>query len=90
MTGHDNRHRVYMSFQDRHGWQCQFLEQDLRTPLPRKLCFKTADKIIELVERGAGFPDQESRMTLNQGIAMGRGGVFLNLTEEQYAGLKKP
>jgi hypothetical protein len=32
--------------------------------------------------------DQESRMMLNQGIAMGRGGVFLSLTDEQYARLK--
>ena len=31
----DDRHRVYMSFQDRHGWQCQFLEADLQTPLRR-------------------------------------------------------
>jgi hypothetical protein len=77
-----------MSFQDRHGWQCQFLEADLQTPLPRKLHFKSSDKIIELVERGGGFKDQESRLMLDQGIAIGRGGVFLNLTNEQYNGLK--
>jgi hypothetical protein len=27
-------HRVYMSFMDRKGWHCQFLEADLKTPLP--------------------------------------------------------
>jgi len=42
-------HRVYMSFMDRNGWQVQFLESDLKTPLPRKLHFASADKIIELV-----------------------------------------
>ena len=89
MPPQDQRHRVYMSFQDRHGWQCQFLEADLQTPLPRKLHFSSSDKLVELVERGGGFPDQESRMMLLQGISMGRGGVFLKLTEEQYAKLRK-
>ena len=82
-------HRVYMSFMDRNGWQVQFLESDLKTPLPRKLHFASADKIIELVERGGGIKDQESRLMLDQGIAMGRGGVFLHLTHEQYRKLSR-
>ena len=41
------------------------------------------------MQRGGGFPDQESRLMLNQGIEKGRGGVFLNLTEEQYSKLKR-
>ena len=82
-------HRVYMSFMDRKGWQVQFLESDLKTPLPRRLHFTSPDKIIELVERGGAFKDQESRLMLDQGIAMGRGGVFLRLTDEQYAMLKR-
>ena len=77
-----------MSFQFRNGWQCQFLEIDLKTPLPRKLHFISAAKVIELVERGGGITDQESRLMLNQAIATGRGGVFLRLTEEQYAKLR--
>lgn len=80
----DQRHRLYMSFMDRKGSQCQFLEADLQTPLPRKLCYKSAVKIIELVERGGGFKDFESRLMLDQGISMGRGGVFLSLTDELY------
>ena len=35
MTSLDSRHRVYMSFQCRNGWHCQFLEQDLKPPCPR-------------------------------------------------------
>lgn len=89
MPSENQRHRVYMSFQDRYGWHCQFLEADLKTPLPRKLCFASSEKIIELVERGGGFSDQESRLMVNQGIEMGRGGVFLSLTEEQYVKLKR-
>jgi hypothetical protein len=33
MPPQDQTHRVYMSFEDRQGWQCQFLEADLKTPL---------------------------------------------------------
>ena len=88
MPPQDDRHRVYMYFQYRNGWQCQFLEQDLKTPLPRKLHFTSSEKVIELVERGGGITDQESRLMLDQAIATGRGCVFLNLTEEQYTKLK--
>jgi len=76
MPREDDRHRVYMSFQCRNGWQCQFLEADLKTSLPRKLHFTFADKVIELVERGGGLSDQESRLMLDQAIATGRDGVL--------------
>jgi len=82
-----DRHRVYMSFMDRMGWQVQFLEADLKTPLPRKLHFTSSDKIIGLVERGGGLSNLESRQALDHAIEIGRGGVFLSLTEEQYAKL---
>ena len=88
MASQDDRHRVYLSFQDRHGWQCQLLETDLKTPLPRKLHFTSADKVIELVERGGGLSNLESRRALDQAIEIGRGGVFLSLTAEQYFKLK--
>ncbi len=54
MTSQDSRHRVYMSFQCRNGWHCQFLELDLKTPLPKKLCFASPGKVVELVELGGG------------------------------------
>jgi hypothetical protein len=85
----DQTHRVYLSFQLRDGWYCQFLEEDLKTPLPRRLHFASPQKIIELVEHGGGFPDQDARSMVNQGIEMGRGGIFLKLTEEQYAKLTR-
>ena len=44
-------HTVLMYFQYRNGWQCQFLEQDLKTSLPRKLHFATSNKVVQLVER---------------------------------------
>jgi hypothetical protein len=44
--------------------------------------------VIELVEYGGGMTDHESRLMLSQAVDAGRGGVFLNLTEEQYSKLK--
>ena len=44
---------------------------------------------IVLVRRGGGITDQESRLMLDQAIVTGRGGVFLNLTAEQYAKLER-
>ena len=87
MPRQDDRRRVYMSFQSRYGWHCQFLEQDLKTPLPRKLHFKSAERVIELVARGGGLGNLESKQMLDHAIEMGRGGVFLSLTPEQYAEL---
>jgi hypothetical protein len=83
------KHRVYMTFFLRYGWQCQFLEEDLKTPLPRRLTFREPDKIRELVERGGGVKDLAERQALDHAIEIGRGGVHLSLTEEQYEKLKK-
>jgi hypothetical protein len=82
--------RVYLSFQPRKGWHCQFLQQDLKTSLPRKLNFASAEKVIELVERAGGFTEEDSRSIVNHGIETGRGGIFLMPTEGQYAKLRRP
>jgi hypothetical protein len=83
-------HRVYMYFQFRQGWQVQFLEADLRTPLPLTLTFTDPEKIRELARRGEAWNDSESRQMLEHAIETGRGGVFLRLTPEQYARLTGP
>ena len=81
--------RVYMSFMKTTGWYCQFLEEDLKTPLPRKLNFASSDKIIGLAARAGALRNLECRQAIEHGIEVGRGGVFLMLTENQYAKLKK-
>src|ERR1700712_3123165 len=48
---------VYMSFFPSDGWYCQFLENDLKTCLPRKLTFADPAKIMELIQRGGGIKD---------------------------------
>jgi len=89
LTNSDDHRRVYVSFQCRNGWRCQFLEVDLKTSLPRKLHFASSDKIIGLVQRGGGIADQDGWLMLGQDVEKRRGGVFLNLTLEQCSKLKR-
>lgn len=80
--------RVYMSFMAREGWFCGFLEEDLKTPLPKRLAFADPDQILELARRGGAKMDLEAQQAIRQGLEIGRGGVWLNLTDEQYQRLK--
>jgi hypothetical protein len=73
-----------MAYMFRDGWYCQFLEQNLKTPLPRKLRFKSPEKIREIAERGGCNLNLEARQSLDHGIEIGRGGTWLELSEEQY------
>jgi hypothetical protein len=84
------RKRVYMFFMLRQGWHCQFLEEDLKTPLPRKLSVSDPAKLFEIAERGGYRLNLEGRQAIDHAIANGRGAIWLELTPEQYAKLKKP
>jgi hypothetical protein len=64
-------HQVYMYFFLRSGWQVQFLEPDLKTPLPRKFTFAAPEKIRELAKRGEAWGDSESRQMLEHAIDTG-------------------
>jgi hypothetical protein len=77
-----------MSFMQRKGWFCQFLEPDLQTALPRKLSFSDVEKVRELAKRGGGLTDLEGAAALEHGIEIGSGGVWLSLTQEQYETLR--
>ena len=77
-------HRVYCTFFCRNGWQVQFTEADLKTPLPRRLTFASPEKIRALARKGEAMADAESRQLLEAAIAVGRGGFFLKLNHEQY------
>jgi hypothetical protein len=79
---------VFLTFQCRNGWHFQFLEQELKTSLPRRLHFTASDEVVKLAELAGGITDQESRLILDQAVATGRGGVFLSPTAEQYARLR--
>jgi hypothetical protein len=77
-----------MSFMQRQGWRCQFLEEDLKTPLPKKLAFLSQEMIFQLARRGGANLNLEAEQAIQHGINIGRGGVWLNLSEDQYRKLK--
>jgi hypothetical protein len=77
-----------MYFFKRGAWQVQFLEADLKTPLPRKLTSTDPEKVRELARRGGAWRDSESRQMLEHAIETGRGGVYLRLTPAQYGRLR--
>jgi hypothetical protein len=57
---------------------------------PRKLTFADPEKIRELARRGEAWGDSESRQMLENAIENGRDGIYLKLTPEQHASLKRP
>ncbi len=85
--GERKRHRIYMFFQNRKGWHCQFLEEDLKTPLPRRFTFQSESKVREMAERGGAAMNLDTLHALDHAIEIGRGGVWLELTEDQYGKL---
>ena len=82
------RHRVYMSFFARAGWQIQFMETDLKTVLPRQLVFADSDKLLEMFDRWGVDRKQEDRTAFEYAIKVGRGGIYLDLSHEEYLKLR--
>lgn len=78
---------MYMHFMFRKGWFCQFLEEDLKTPLPRKITVADEKKIFEMAKRGGFTLNIAGRQELHEKIRKGGGGIWLELTPEQYAKL---
>ncbi len=84
------RHRIYMQFMhDKGGRSVSFLEEDCKTSLPCKFVFQSEMKIIDLARHGGAEFNLTGRQAIDQGIAMGRGAVWLSLTREQYAKLNR-
>jgi hypothetical protein len=83
------RKRIYMHFVLREAWFCQFLEEDLKTPLPKKITLKDSAKLFEIAERGGYKLTLENKRAIENAITMGRGSIWLDLTEDQYAKLKR-
>jgi hypothetical protein len=73
----------------RGGWHVQFLEEDLKTPLRRRLNFAGPEKIREIYDRLGVDKKLEDRSALEYGISIGRGSIWISLTEEQYLKVKR-
>lgn len=65
------------------------MEPDLKTHLKKRLTFRDPEKIRTIVERVGNFADLQERQALDYAIQIGRGGVWLELTAEQYTKLKE-
>lgn len=63
------------------------LEEDLKTPLPRKLNVNDPAKLFEIAERGGYRLNLEGRQAIEHAIENGRGAIWLELTPDQYAKL---
>jgi hypothetical protein len=86
-----NRRRIYMSFvRDKERWHCRFHRDDLgKTPFSKEFVFRSAEKIYEAARRGDGLPSLEAYLELDRALSLGRGGLWLHLTEEQHSVLTK-
>jgi hypothetical protein len=83
-------HRVLLNFMIRPGyWYVSFLEADCQTALARHLVLKSEDKIREMFRRHAAATKLEDEQGMEHGIAIGRGGFWLDLNEEQYQSLRQ-
>jgi hypothetical protein len=56
----------------------------------RSLTFTDEGKIRELARRGETWGDSESQQMLDYAIANGEGGMYLRLSPDQYARLRRP
>ena len=82
------RKRVYMHFEFMQGWICQFFEADMKTALPRKVQVRDEKKIWEMAKRGGFTLNISGRQEMEQALRRKRGGIWLELTPEQYAKLR--
>jgi hypothetical protein len=81
--------RVYMEFSFRQGWYCQFWEEDRKTSLQRKVLLADDRKLFELAKRGGFTLNLAGRQEIEEAIREKRGGIWLELTPEQHAKLRK-
>jgi hypothetical protein len=76
-------HHVFMAIRQCHGWRCCFSTKG-RKPLPKRVTFSNADAVREMARRGRGLISNWARVDLDLAIELGRGGIWLILTHEQF------
>ena len=77
------RHHVRMTFSLSHGWHCRFFTERWQL-LPKRLIFRNEASIREIARRGDGLIDDAVREALDRSIKIGKGGIMLRLTDEQF------
>jgi hypothetical protein len=81
-----DKHLVFMYFRRRCVWYCAFRNES-RNKLPRELTFKSSASVREIAKRGNGLVDEWDRQGFDIDLELGRGGLWLRLTDKQYLAL---
>ena len=79
--------RVYMRFEWLAGWRVTFIDGD--KVLPRTLLFQSEEKLTEMAERGGAMKSLADRQGLEHAIRLGRGGLYLDLSQPQLTTLQR-
>jgi hypothetical protein len=79
--------RVYMLFALGKDWRVSFLSNDLTSPL-KTLTFADREEIRDLAQRGQALGTSEARALFDYSLGSGGGGLYLQLTPEQYSKLR--
>lgn len=82
--------RVYMLFALGKDWRVSFLSNDLTTSPLKTLTFADREEIRDLAHRGQALGTSEARALFDYSLGRGCGGLYLQLTPEQYSKLRKP
>jgi hypothetical protein len=81
-----DRHLVYMYFRYSFNWHCGFRTDD-RKKLPREVTLGNAASVREIARRGNGLIDQWDREGFELALELGKGGIWLRLSDDQYRAL---
>ena len=81
--------RVYMLFNFGKDWQVSFLEADLTFSPLKALTLVDPEDIRDLARRGQALETSLARALFDYSIGSGRGGIYLQLTPEQYSTLRE-
>lgn len=81
-----DKHLVYMHFRRCFGWRCRF-RTEAKKRLPRELTFRSAETLRGLALRGNCVTDKWDLEGFELGLEVGRGGIWLRLSDEQYRAL---
>jgi hypothetical protein len=82
--------RVYMLFALGKDWRVSFLANDLTTSPLKTLTFAGPEEIRGLAHRGQALGTSEAQALFDYSLRRGGGGLYLQLTPEQYSELRNP
>ncbi len=72
------------------GWEVSFLEGDLMVSPLKRLIFADPEELRDLARLGQALTTSEARILFDDSIGRGNGGLYLQLTTEQYSKLRGP